>query len=165
MARAPDPKDIDPREIKILSDILALVLDEQPGHAATALERIRQMARRDGVTGGALKNLLITRIGTIAQRDTATRERGLRERVQDLEHRLSQSETDTRAAQLRLGRCQMDMGLLQVEVATFRMQKPWRYIALTFAAGAGLLVGIAGTQFYHSLTDTRAPIDRAAYLR
>ncbi|MBS1065411.1 hypothetical protein [Gluconobacter kondonii] len=165
MARAPDSKDIDPREIKILSDILALVLDEQPGHAATALERIRQMARRDVVTGGALKNLFITRIGTVSPQNVIAREKGLRDRVRDLEHRLSQSESDTRTAQSRLGRCQMDMGLLQVEVATFRLQKPWRYAALAFATGAGLLVGIAGTQFYHSLTTTRAVIDRATYLR
>jgi len=160
MARAPDP-----REIKILSDILALVLDEQPGHAATALERIRQMARRDGVTGGALKNLFMTRIGTAQQKNTPDREQGLRERISTLERRLRQSEADTRTAQSRLGRCQMDVGLLQVEMATVQTQKPWRYLAIIFAAGAGLLVGIAATELYHSLTVTRAPIDRASYLR
>ncbi|MBF0858316.1 hypothetical protein HKD24_03685 [Gluconobacter sp. LMG 31484] len=160
MARAPDP-----REIKILSDILALVLDEQPGHAATALERIRQMARRDGVTGGALKNLFMTRIGTAPPKDTSDREQGLRERISTLERRLRQSEADTRTAQLRLGRCQMDVGMLQMEMATVRTQKPWRYLALVFAVGAGLLVGIAATELYHSLTPTRPPIDRASYLR
>lgn len=160
MARAPDP-----REIKILSDILALVLDEQPGHAATALERIRQMARRDGVTGGALKNLFNTRIGTISGKDETEREKRLREQISGLERRLGQSESDTRTAQTRLGRCQTDLGLIQLELATLRMQRPWRYIAIVFAAGAGLLVGIAGTQFYHSLSVTRAPIDRASYLR
>ncbi|MFT8807497.1 hypothetical protein [Gluconobacter sp.] len=160
MARAPDP-----REIKILSDILALVLDEQPGHAASALERIRQMARRDNITGGALKNLFITRIGTVAQKDATDREKILRERISSLERRLGQSEADTRAAQNRLGRCQMDMAVLQMEIATTRMQKPWRYVTLVFAAGAGLLVGIATTQLYHSLTVTRTSIDRASYLR
>ncbi|MQR97945.1 hypothetical protein [Gluconobacter aidae] len=160
MARAPDP-----REIKILSDILALVLDEQPGHAATALERIRQMARRDGVTGGALKNLFATRIGTLSGKDETDREKRLREHISGLERRLGQSESDTRTAQMRLGRCQTDLGLIQLELATLRMQRPWRYIAIVFAAGAGLLVGIAGTQFYHSLSVTRAPIDRASYLR
>ena len=160
MTRAPDPK-----EIKILSDILALVLDEQPGHAATALERVRQMARRDGVTGGALKNLFTTRIGTISGNNETEREKRLREQISRLERRLGQSESDTRTAQARLGRCQTDLGLIQLELATLRMQRPWRYIAIVFAAGAGLLVGIAGTQFYHSLSVTRAPIDRASYLR
>ncbi|MBS1102305.1 hypothetical protein JK202_04625 [Gluconobacter sp. Dm-62] len=160
MSRAPDP-----REVKILSDILALVLDEQPGHAASALERIRQMARRDSVTGGALKNLFITRIGTVPQNDASERENGLRERISGLERRLSRSEADTRAAQTRLGRSQMDVSLLQMEIATTRMQKPWRYVALVFAVGAGLLVGIASTQLYHSLTATMTPIDRASYLR
>lgn len=154
-----------PREVKILCDILALVLDEQPGHAATALERIRQMARRDGVTGGALKNLLATGIGTTSRTDTSDRERDLRERISTLQRRLTQSETETHAARSRLSRCQMDMGLLQMEMATTRIQKPWRYIALVFATGAGLLVGIASTQLYHSLTVRSAPIDRASYLR
>jgi len=160
MTRAPDP-----REIKILSDILALVLDEQPGHAATALERVRQMARRDGVTGGALKNLFTTRIRTISGNNETEREKRLREQISRLERRLGQSESDTRTAQARLGRCQTDLGLIQLELATLRMQRPWRYIAIIFAAAAGLLVGIAGTQFYHSLSVTRAPIDRASYLR
>lgn len=165
MTRPPDPREIDPREIKILSDILALVLDEQPGHAATALERIRQMAQRDSITGGALKNLFISRIGTVSQTETSDREKRLRDQISRLEHRLGQSESDTRTAQIRLGRCQTDLGVMQMEIVTARMQRPWRYIALIFAVSAGLLVGIAGTQFYHSLSVTRAPIDRASYLR
>lgn len=48
---------IEPRELKALSDILALVLDDQPGGAAAALEAVRRRARHDSVTGGALKDL------------------------------------------------------------------------------------------------------------
>jgi hypothetical protein len=43
------------RELKILADILALALDDQPGVAASSLEAIKQRARQGGVTGGALK--------------------------------------------------------------------------------------------------------------
>ncbi len=50
---------IDPKELKTLSDILALVLEEQPGSSASALEAIRVRARRSGITGGALKNLFV----------------------------------------------------------------------------------------------------------
>jgi TonB family protein len=46
-----------PKETKILADILALTLDEQPGQALAALQQLQQRARRDGVTGGALKNM------------------------------------------------------------------------------------------------------------
>lgn len=45
----------DPKELKILSDILALVLEDQPGQSATALEAIKNRARRNNMTGGALK--------------------------------------------------------------------------------------------------------------
>lgn len=48
---------IDPKELKTLSDILALVLEEQSGESAAALEALRRRARHDHVTGGALKNL------------------------------------------------------------------------------------------------------------
>lgn len=54
------PDDVqDARETKILSDILALALDEQPGVSAAALDAIKQRARADGVTGGALKQIFL----------------------------------------------------------------------------------------------------------
>ena len=51
---------IDPKELKTLSDILALVLEDQPGQSASALEALRVRARRSGITGGALKNLFVS---------------------------------------------------------------------------------------------------------
>ncbi len=47
------------REMKILTDILALVLDEQPGVSASAVAAIKQRARAEGVTGGALKEVFL----------------------------------------------------------------------------------------------------------
>ena len=47
------------REVKILADILALALDDQPGASASALEAIKQRARHDGVSGGALKDVFL----------------------------------------------------------------------------------------------------------
>jgi len=54
---------LDPKEAKILADILALTLDEQPGASMTALQKIQQRAKQDGITGGALKNIF-TRIAS-----------------------------------------------------------------------------------------------------
>lgn len=48
---------IDAAELKLLSNILALVLDEQPGASVAALETLRRRAAANRVTGGALKNL------------------------------------------------------------------------------------------------------------
>ncbi|NVN35842.1 hypothetical protein [Komagataeibacter swingsii] len=48
---------IDPKELKILSDILALVLEEHAGQSENALAAIRTRAKKNQVTGGALKNL------------------------------------------------------------------------------------------------------------
>lgn len=44
-------------ELKRLADILALVLDDHPEYGAAALDQLRRMTRRDGVTAGALKSL------------------------------------------------------------------------------------------------------------
>ena len=48
---------IDTAELRLLSNIIALVLDEQPGQAAAALEALRRRAAAGRVTGGALKNV------------------------------------------------------------------------------------------------------------
>ena len=47
------------RETKLLADMLALALDEQPGVSAAALAAIRHRARQTGVTGGALKEAFL----------------------------------------------------------------------------------------------------------
>jgi hypothetical protein len=48
---------IDQKEAKALADILALVVDENANVAEAALAKLRQRAKRDKVTGGALKNI------------------------------------------------------------------------------------------------------------
>lgn len=48
---------IDPKGLKTLSDILALVLEDQPGGSEAALAAVRRRARQNGVTGGALKEM------------------------------------------------------------------------------------------------------------
>jgi TonB family protein len=50
-----DTDTIDPRAVKIMSDILALTIDDQDGVALSALSRIRRRARESAVTGGGLK--------------------------------------------------------------------------------------------------------------
>lgn len=44
-------------ELRVLSGIIALALDEQPGQAAAALDALRRRAAASGVTGGALRTL------------------------------------------------------------------------------------------------------------
>lgn len=56
MLRVPNDT-IDATELRLLSSILALVLDEQPGQAAAALDTLRRKAAHSRITGGALKNL------------------------------------------------------------------------------------------------------------
>jgi len=99
--------DLDPKEAKILGDILALTLDDQPGPALAALQKIQQRARQNGITGGALKNIFSRIVGEPApsaaggfasgqQRSTIAAQAAsisiLEQRVAMLQARLNQGE-------------------------------------------------------------------------
>jgi hypothetical protein len=70
--------EIDPKELKILSDILALVLEDNPGQSDTALQALRNRARKNSTTGGALKNLFQTIAVNPSKAKSTTRQTGTR---------------------------------------------------------------------------------------
>ena len=154
----------DPKDIKILSDILALVLAEPSGSAQNALEALRLRAKRNNLSGGALKNLFASLAADTGRQNAADREKQFRQRISELERELRQTQGHLRFAQGALSHTQMESRALMTEIATQRAQRPWRYITIAFGISAGLLLGIATSQFYHSLTD-RPPIDRSVYFR
>lgn len=49
----------DAHEVKLLADILALVLAEEPGQADAALQALRRKARQSRISGGAVKELFL----------------------------------------------------------------------------------------------------------
>jgi len=156
------PETFDPKEIKVLSDILALVLEESPGSAQNALDALRARARRNNLTGGALKNLFTSLATDPMRTGTSAREAQLRQTIAQLEGEIRTQQGRIRSLQTTLSRTQMDTYSLQAEIVTNRAQQPWRYVAIAFGLSAGLLLGIAATQLYHSLTDP-PPIDRSFY--
>ncbi len=50
---------LEPKDVKLLADILALVLEDQPGASEAALAILRRRAREQGTSGGAIKNLFL----------------------------------------------------------------------------------------------------------
>lgn len=154
----------DPKDIKILSDILALVLAEPSGSAQNALEALRLRAKRNNLSGGALKNLFASLAADTGRQNAADREKQFCQRISELERELRQAQGHLRSAQGALSHTQMESRALMMEIATQRSQRGWRYITIAFGISAGLLLGIATSQFYHSLTD-RPPIDRSVYFR
>ena len=91
---------IDPKEIKILSDILALVLEENPGQSSTALETLRRRAKRHHMTGGALKNLFQTLAANPSKAQEASRSRGRNTRSTRAKQQ-ADSAAETHRAQLQ----------------------------------------------------------------
>ena len=155
---------LDPKDVRILSDILALVLDEQPGQAIAALETIRSRAKRHNMTGGALKNLFMSlAVDENHMGQAALLERIQRERDQ-LEKLVQKSEIRVRILQSQLSQSQQDSQYLLSEAALGRSQQSWRYAAIGVALFAGLLIGTAATSVVHTMT-TPVRSDRASYLR
>lgn len=184
---------IDPKELKTLSDILALVLEDQPGQAASALEAVRTRARRDGITGGALKNLFVAitpnppqvqmspgaasaakpgtkprapRAGSAA----ATEMQAARTRISQLTADINKLDLDLRSATARIEALRSELHLTrqaraeaQQELSASQVLVPKRTMLL-LSALCGLLIGVAGTSAVVMLDRTPTQ-DSSAYLR
>lgn len=172
---------IDTREIKILSDILALVLEEEEGQSHAALSALKARARKNGTTGGALKNLFATIIidppKPTRRRSTAGHKAdldeenaSLRRHVQLLTSNLQTMDVRLRSAEAQSLALQREMfqvrqshaeigALLEVETQGRSRSMMMVYIALF----AGIVLGVAAAQLYHAFSFAPV-IDRASYL-
>ena len=119
---------IDPKELKTLSDILALVLEEQGGQSSAALEALRVRARRSGITGGALKNLFVAIANdppakARAAKDgvvRAPRAKSAAAEVQAAHVRIAQLAADVRDLDLQLRTANASAATLQAELDATR---------------------------------------------
>jgi hypothetical protein len=175
---------IDPKELKILSDILALVLEDQPGQSSNALEAIRTRARRNQTTGGALKNLFIaiapnppqrpaarpraTRAGTATSTDMQV----ARAHIAQLTESLNRLDLDLRSTRARCEALRSELQITQqaraetqAALQSVRASRPTKRIVLAiFAFIVGTVLGIAGTELVHDVTNDPQP-SNAVYLR
>jgi hypothetical protein len=181
---------IDPKELKTLSDILALVLEDQPGQAASALEAVRARARRNGVTGGALKNLFVaiapnppapkapraraprasTASTSTATPASATELQASRARISHLSAEVSRLDLDLRGAQARVEALRSELHLTrqaraeaQQALLATQHSAP-RRVMLLVTALCGLLIGIAGTSAVMTFMHTESS-DNSRYLQ
>ncbi len=181
---------LDPKELKTLSDILALVLEDQPGQAASALEAVRARARRNGVTGGALKNLFVAIAPNPPARSaprprtprgasagaagatpgSATELQASRARISHLSAEVSRLDLDLRGAHARVEALRSELHLTrqaraEAQQALLATQHAApRKIMLLVTALCGLLIGIAGTSAVMSFMRTEA-MDNSHYLQ
>ena len=175
---------MDPKEIKILSDILALVLEDHPGQSSTALETLRRRAQRNGTTGGALKNLFqVLAAGppeargaqrppprsssTRARQETPDTYRNqLREMTESLtrlDRNLKTVTAQNEALKAELYLTQQSRAELQSHIATSRLAgRNKQRLTVVAAILAGLLTGIAGAEVFHAIDPVVTPhmVDR-----
>ncbi|MCE2564331.1 hypothetical protein [Komagataeibacter sp. FNDCF1] len=162
---------IDPKELKILSDILALVLEEHAGQSENALAAIRTRARKNGVTGGALKNLFSAIAPNPPQKPppkqraprTTKASAAAAKEIQDSHARIAQLAANIRKLDLELRDMRTSNEALRLELNQTRQARAETQAALSVvqsrpapgrsgllvAATVGLLTGFALTQGWH----------------
>ncbi|MDF7673985.1 hypothetical protein PT277_07825 [Acetobacteraceae bacterium ESL0709] len=148
----------DPKELRLLADILALVLDDEVGQAEAALERLRQRAKQQSLSGGALKNLIITLAENSNGRVDLLRKR------HEAEIKHYQEETEHLAAQHRDLQKYVSFLERDNQILRYNSQQqydlPWPRIRVVIALITGLLIGIALSQVVHSINSSHM-IDRS----
>ncbi|GBR01230.1 hypothetical protein [Acetobacter oeni] len=173
----------DPKELKVLSDILALVLEDQPGQSATALETIRSRARRNGMTGGALKNLFIAIAPDPPKRAaSSTRSRSTkssasadvqqeRMRVRELTESVTKLDLELRSARANNAQLKTELFLTQQARAETQSQlsavqatSHTRFGLVGLAVLVGCVAGVAGTELFHSLRPAPHHTPNSVYL-
>ncbi|GAN60518.1 hypothetical protein [Acetobacter cibinongensis] len=170
----------DPKELKILSDILALVLEEQSGQSASALEALKNRAQKDKITGGALKNLFQAIAVDPPKRTTRSSSRPsptpdeYRTQLRQMAESIQRLDTDLRGARTQNDnlRTQLQRALQGQRDLTQQFSEELsqtRYpslLMLMIAFGAGILSGIAGTELFHLFTHhvVHSAAENARYL-
>ncbi|WP_157070836.1 hypothetical protein [Neokomagataea thailandica] len=156
---------LDPREIKTLSDILALVLDEQPGTSANALHALKLRAARNQTTGGALKNLFNHLIhSSTDQTHTRRRITHLTQRLQKADENARRAEQHIQALRTALHSTKQEHAHLRHALSNKSTSFSWSKTLFIVTLLSGVLLGIAGAEIVHTFTE--APIQpRPLYFR
>lgn len=172
---------IDPKELKVLADILALVLEDQPGQSANALEAIKKRAKKNATTGGALKNLFTNIANNPPQRKastTQTRKNNAsadlikaRSQISDLTHSINQLDSAIRnlrkqneALRSELLLTQRSRAEIQTALSVASEKSPYKTVLIIVSLLCGLLFGIAGTAVVNSATNQPHQPDNTYYL-
>lgn len=155
---AGDHVPLDPKELRLLADILALVLDDEAGQAQAALERLRERARKQDISGGSFKNLIITLADHSEGRTDLLKKR------HELEIKRCQEVMEDLSKQHR--KLQKYVSYLEKDNQILRFNSnqgdilPWQRIKFILALITGLLTGIAASQIVHDMGSTHK-IDRS----
>ncbi|MCE0744934.1 hypothetical protein LWC05_13710 [Acetobacter sicerae] len=174
----------DPKELKVLSDILALVLEEQTGQSEAALSALRARAQRNKITGGALKNLFTAiapnppkRASTASPRPRASRSAAAgdvqleRQRVRELSENLNRLDMELR--NVRASNASLKAELFLTQQARAETQSllvaaqsatHTRFGLIGMVLLVGCIAGVAGGELFHSLKPAPHHVPNAVYL-
>ncbi|CAI3937045.1 MULTISPECIES: hypothetical protein [Commensalibacter] len=172
---------IDPKELKVLSDILALVLEDQPGQSANALEAIKKRAKKNATTGGALKNLFTNIVNNPPPRKTSNSQSKksndsadlikARSQISDLTHSINQLDSAIRnlrrqneALRSELLLTQRSRAEMQSALSVVQEKSPFKTVLVIVSLLCGLFFGIAGTAVVNTAFNQPHQPDNTIYL-
>ncbi|QHI95838.1 hypothetical protein GT348_05890 [Aristophania vespae] len=156
---AKDSHPLDQKELRLLADILALVLDDEAGQAQAALDRLRHRARQQEISGGSFKNLIISLAETSAGSDTLLKKRHELE-IQRYKDVMEELATQHRNLQRHVALLERDNQIIRYNHSQQHDILPWQRIRVIIALLAGILLGIAASQIVHNIGSAQK-IDRA----
>lgn len=179
----------DPKELKVLSDILALVLEEHSGQSANALEALKSRAKKNSMTGGALKNLFLA-IAPNPPKPKATRPRAprasaktnantandassaTRSQITKLTESLNKLDIDLRTVKakndslkIELYHTQQAYHELHTALQQAQERHSFRSLLILFIFLCGLIVGIGGTMLFHIMNSAPPHPQNSFYLQ
>lgn len=173
-------EEINSKELKILADILALVLEEQEGQSQNALQTLKKRAKKDMVTGGALKNLFNTiAINPPKQKNTnkpkaettdttikllhaRTQLTKLTNTIDDLDATIKSLQRHNETLRSELILKQKSRVELEAALYVAESKASFRSTLIIASILFGLFCGIAGTVVVHSISPP--PRDNTIYL-
>lgn len=135
------------KEIHLLADILALILDKENGEAENALKYLRRRAEKSKLTGGALKNLFLHLAEKyhIATPETSSQKnennQKLTQRIRVLERKQYDLQTIIRNLELHIEELYHDN-------ASFYYRGSYQNIIIFIAIIFGIFFGLALSKFF-----------------
>lgn len=169
-------ENIDKKELKILADILALVLENEPGQSANALETLKKRAKKNMVTGGTIKNIFYSIAENPPKPETKPSSRSrksttnnadlikARSQITSLTQDINRLDTVIRSLRVQNESLRSELLLTQQSRAEIQSvlysnqaKEPFKKILGIIFFICGLLIGIATTAIYHSVSSTPPP--------
>lgn len=136
------------RDIRLLGDIIALILDKEDGEAVNALAHLRTRAQDSKITGGALKNLFFQMVkhhqikDTLSSDETMKAHKNTLQREEEFKKRIKTLRDKQYGLQNYIRNLENKIERLHEDNASFHHVGSYQKMTAIIAVILGILIGI-----------------------